>query len=120
MELNANGNKRGMNSNSRKNLEKGRQGNNFAGKDYSITRVVREMIDNKAEERFLDVPDKGKGLTWREAIALRMLRDGVCGKYNELLERLEGKVTQPVEAAITGNVNFVIGRGYTEDGSDKH
>ena len=94
--LNTRGNRRGMTPNSRKNLEKGREGNNHAQKDYSVTRIVKELIDELAEERFLDINDKGKGLTWRQAIALRMLRDGVGGKYSELLERLEGKVTQPI------------------------
>ena len=96
MGLNTNGYKRGMNRNSRKNLEKGREGNNHAAKDFSITRIVKKMIDEPAEERWLDVSDKGKELTWRQAIALRMLRDGVCGKYGELLDRLEGKITQPL------------------------
>ena len=95
-QLNRNGNKRGMSPNSRKNLENGRKGNNHANKDYSITRIVKEMIDEPAEERFLDVHDKDKKLTWRQAIALRILRDGVTGKYNELLDRLEGKVLQPI------------------------
>jgi len=95
-QLNKNGNRRGMSPNSRKNLEKGREGNNHANKDYSITRIVKEKIDEPAEERWLDAHDKGKGLTWREAIALRMLRDSVGGKYSELLDRVEGKVTQPI------------------------
>lgn len=95
-QLNNRGNRRGMSPNSRKNLEKGREGNNHAQKDYSITRIVKELIDEPAEERWLDVHDKGRGLTWRQVIALRMLRDSVGGKYGELLERLEGKITQPI------------------------
>ena len=113
-QLNRNGNKRGMSPNSRKNLEKGREGNNHANKDYSITRIVKEWIDEPAEERFLETYDKGKELTWRQAIALRMLRDGVTGKYNELLDRVEGKVTQPIGGDMNMNVNFVIGKGYQD------
>lgn len=112
---NRNGNKRGMNPNSRKNLEKGREGNNHAKKDYSVTRIVKEWLDKPAEERFIDVQDKEKGLSWRQAIALRMLRDAVGGKYGELLDRLEGKVTQPIEAQVKGDVVWKIGKGYVNN-----
>jgi hypothetical protein len=127
-QLNRNGNRRGMSPKSRKNLEKGRQGNNHAKKDYSITRIVKEMIDDPAEERFLDVQDKDKGLTWRQAIALRMLRDGVGGKYGELLDRIEGKVAQPisgdkdnplqVEVDAKGKLISAISRLASRTGSD--
>lgn len=94
---NKSGDGRGMSPNSLKNLGKGRVGNNFANKDYSVTRIVKEKIDDVAEDRWLHASDQGKKITWREAIALRMLRDAVCGKYGELLERLEGKVSQPIQ-----------------------
>ena len=112
VKLNRQGDKRGMHPNSLKNMRTGHMGNNYSGKDYSITRIIKGMIDEPAEERWLDAQDKGKGLTWRQAIAVRMLRDGVTGKYCELLERLEGKVTQPVSALVKTDVTFKIGRGY--------
>ena len=107
--LNSNGNRRGMSPNSQKNLGKGRNGNNHANKDYSITRIIKEMLDEPAEERFLDVQDKGKSLTWRQAIAKRVLVEAVRGNAKvtgELLDRLEGKVTQPV--ANEGEVVFRV------------
>ena len=115
--LNTRGNRRGMTPNSRKNLEKGREGNNHALRDYSVTRIVKELIDEPAEERFLDVPDKGKGLTWRQAIALRILRDSVRGKYGELLDRLEGKVVQPIggEGGKDLTFNILVSDEQTKD-----
>lgn len=97
--LNRNGNERGMAPNSRKNLALGRKANHRTAKDYSITRIIKEVLDQPAEERFLDVQDKAKGLTWRQAIAKRMLIEAVRGNARvtvELLDRLEGKVTQPI------------------------
>ena len=115
--LNTRGNRRGMTPNSRKNLEKGREGNNHALRDYSVTRIVKELIDEPAEERFLDVPDKGKGLTWRQAIALRILSDSVRGKYGELLDRLEGKVVQPIggEGGKDLTFNILVSDEQTKD-----
>jgi hypothetical protein len=98
-QLNKNGNKRGMSPNSRKNLDNGRKGNNHAKKDFSITRVVKEMLDDAAEEQWLEVGDKHKGVTWRQAVAKRILVEAVRGNtraISDLLDRLEGKVTQPI------------------------
>jgi len=67
-QLNRKGNRRGMHRhpNSMKNLEKRNlKGNSNAKKDYSITRIIKEMLDDPAEERWLEVEDKGKDLTWR-------------------------------------------------------
>ena len=108
-QLNSNGNRRGMSQNSLKNLHPRLKGNNHAKKDYSITRIIKEMLDEPAEERFLDVQDKGKSLTWRQAIAERILIEAVRGNAKvtgELLDRLEGKVTQPV--ANEGEVVFRV------------
>lgn len=100
-QLNKNGNRRGMHGhpNSRKNLELGRKKNKRTAKDYSITRLIKEMLDDPASERWLEVEDKGKELTWRQAIAKRILIEAVKGNAkvtSELLDRLEGKVTQPI------------------------
>jgi len=97
--LNSNGNKRGMSPNSRKNLDLGRKHNNRTQKDYSITRIIKDMLDQPAEERWLEVEDKGKKFTWRQAIAKRILIESVKGNAkvtSELLDRIEGKVTQPI------------------------
>lgn len=98
-ELNKNGDRRGMSQNSLKNLHPRLKGNKNANKDYSITRIIKEMLDDPASERWLEVEDKGKELTWRQAIAKRILIEAVKGNAkvtSELLDRLEGKVTQPI------------------------
>jgi len=97
--LNSKGNRRGMSLKSQKNLGKGRNGNNHANKDYSITRIIKTMLDEPAEERWLETEDKHKKFTWRQAIAKRMLIEAVKGNSritSDLLDRLEGKVTQPI------------------------
>jgi len=104
-ELNRSGNKRGLNPNSRKNLEKGREGNNHAKKDYSITRMLKEMANEAADERWLEVEDKGKGLSWRQAAAKRLWIETVRGNISaagEVLNRVDGKPMQP--AGIEGTI----------------
>jgi len=99
-QLNSNGNKRGMSPNSRKNLDLGRKGNNHAKKDCSITSILKDMANDAAEERWLEVEDKGKGITWRQAAAKRIWIEAVRGNAkltSELLDRLEGKVSQPIQ-----------------------
>ena len=95
--LNRSGNKRGMSPESRKNLAI--PGNRHASKDFSITRILKEMADDPAPERWLEVEDKNKGLTYRQAAARRIWLEVIRGNAKltgELLDRLEGKVTQPV------------------------
>lgn len=100
-QLNRNGNRRGMHHhpNSLKNLEKrNNKGNSHAKKDYSLARIVKEMVDDPAPERWLEVEDKGKGLTYRQGIAKRILIESLKGNakiISELFERLDGKVTLP-------------------------
>lgn len=102
-QLNHSGNKRGLSLNSRKNLLLGRKANRRTAKDYSITRIIKEMLDEPAEERWLEIEDKGKQFTWRQAIAKRILIESIRGNAKvtgELLDRLEGKVTQPIAGAV--------------------
>ncbi len=102
-QLNRSGNRRGMSQNSHRNLGVYLKGNGHAKKDYSITRIVKAMIDDPVAERWLEVEDKGKGMTFRQAIAKRMLVEAVRGNVkatSDLLERLEGKVTQPIEGSL--------------------
>ena len=92
--LNRYGNRRGMNPKSLENIAiKSHPGNHHAKKEFSVTPVLQEMANEIADDRFLEAYDKGKGLTWRQATALRMWRDAVRGKYAELLDRTDGKVT---------------------------
>jgi len=100
--LNKNGNRRGMHRhpNSLKNLEKrNNKGNSHAKKDCSITRILKDMANDPAPERWLEVEDKGKGLTYRQAAARRIWLDAIRGNAkitSELLDRVDGKVTQPI------------------------
>lgn len=99
-QLNSAGNKRGMSPSSRENLSLGRKHNQRSKKDYSITRIIKEMLDRPVDERWLEVDDKGQQLTWRQAIAKRILIEAVKGNakiISELQDRLEGKVVQPIE-----------------------
>ena len=98
-ELNRNGNKRGMNPKSRGNLLAGQKANNHAKKSLSITSVMRDKLNDPADERWLETEDKGKGLTWRDAIIKRMLIEATKGNAKiccEILDRIDGKVMQPI------------------------
>jgi len=91
--LNRSGNRRGMSLNSHKNIVKAQEvlrGNNHAKKDYSITRIQRGMLP-------LPCP-YAQGKTWAEWLAERgmALAAENAAYYRELLDRLEGKVTQPI------------------------
>lgn len=98
-QLNKNGKPQGMHPNSRVNLDRGRVTNHRTKKDCSITRILKDMANDVAVERWLEVEDKGKGLSWRQAVAKRMWIEATRGNAKvqaELLDRLEGKVTQPI------------------------
>lgn len=90
-ELNSNGNRRGMSPNSRKNLALGWKGNNHAKKEMGVTRKQREMLPQKCPY----APNK----TWLEWLAERGM--AMAGEnatyYRELMDRLEGKVVQPIQ-----------------------
>ena len=116
-QLNRNGNRRGMSENSHRNLGVYLKGNGHAKKDYSITRIIKEMIDDTCPERWLEVEDKGSGLTYRQAIAKRILIEAARGNakvFSELLDRLEGKITQPV--ASEGEIQIRVVYGEEEAG----
>ena len=87
-EFNKAGNRRGMSHNSLNNLHPRLKGNNNASKDYSITRILKEMADDPAPERWLEVEDKGKGLTYRQAAARRIWIEVVRGMPNSLASYL--------------------------------
>jgi len=81
------------------NWVKGQSGNpkGRPRKDYSITSLAKEMLDQPADERFLSPSDYGK--TWRQAIAKALLVGALRlnpGIMKELLDRLEGKPAQPI------------------------
>lgn len=94
MELNRKGDRRGVHPNSLANLEK-RKGQGRPPNELSITVKQREMLP-------LPCP-YAPGKTWLEWLADRgmALAGENSAYYRELMERLEGKVTQPEEGEIT-------------------
>ena len=107
-EFNRVGSRRGMSPNSQKNLGKGRLGNNHAVKAMSITRIQRGMLPLPCPYAF--------GKTWGEWLAERglSLAGESAAYYRETLDRLEGKVTQPVEGTLTHDITFHVGKGYRD------
>jgi hypothetical protein len=110
-QLNSNGNKRGMHPNSRKNLEKrsswqkGESGNpnGKPKKDACITSLIKEMLDQKADYIIPGATPADGDKTWRQLIAKAILIGCVKGNTSligELLDRLEGKVSQPLETPL--------------------
>jgi len=87
--LNSKGNKRGMHPNSQKNIVGQRSGGRPPN-ELSITVKQREMLP-------LPCP-YAPGKTWLEWLADRgmALAGENAGYYRELMDRLEGKVTQPI------------------------
>ena len=77
--------------------------------EMSITAKQREMLP-------LLCPYSKKDETWLEWLADRGL--ALAGEnpayYRELMDRLEGKVTQPVEGQIKEDISFTIGKGYDQ------
>jgi len=115
---NRNGNRRGMHPNSRKNLKpgfhKGKSGN-AGGRPNPLTSLIREMIDQDADYIAYGALPTDK--TWKQLIARAILRkasDGDVSMVNTLLDRLEGKVVQPLGGE--GGKPIVIKVVY--DGSD--
>ncbi len=110
---NRHGNRRGVHPNSQKNLEAGRKklaelhknGLGVKHGDYSIMRIVKEMLDQPADERWLHIEDKGKGITWRQAIAKALLVGALRGlptATTQLFDRLEGKVGEKLDVTTKG------------------
>ena len=113
---NSRGNGRGMHPNSLKNLKKGRKfGSGQKGnpdgrprKEYSIISLIKGMLNQVADERWLEPEDYG--LTWQEAIAKALLIGAVKGNptaIKELLDRLEGKPTIPIETSGEAKVTII-------------
>ena len=78
-------------------------------KDYSITSLAKEMLDQPADERFLSKSDYGK--TWRQAIAKALLVGALKlnpGIMKELLDRLEGKPVQLIGGQEGGAITLRV------------
>lgn len=106
--------KRGEHPNSLKNLEKGKfkkgQVTNPRGRppnELSLTNLTRESLNQVC-------PYDSKGRTWKEYIVDKWLTLSAENPsfFRELIERLEGKVVQPVDTGVETKVTWVIGKGY--------
>lgn len=108
VKLNSNGDRRGMSPNSQKNLGKGREGNNHAKKDISITRIQRGMMEQLCPYA------KDPTWTWAYALADAGMRDALTEEKarENLKDRLEGKVPQEFTGELRHDVTFIIGKGY--------
>lgn len=100
--------KRGMNPKSLANLRPFQKGNkaNPDGrplKDCSLTSLVKSLIDTVP-------PGEKQGRTWRQLLALAWLAGAMKNPVlmKELLDRLEGKVSQPVTGEGGGPVKVEI------------
>ena len=108
--------KRGEHPNSLRNLEEGKfkkgQITNPRGRppnELSLTNLTREALTQIC-------PYDSKGRTWKEYLVDRWLALSAENPsyFRELIERLEGKVTQPIDTDVDTKVTFVIGKGYEE------
>ena len=119
IKLNSRGDKRGMSPNSRENLRKGGFKKGGVGnplgrprKEICITDILREQLGQPCPY----APDK----TWAEWLAKRALE--LASKnptyFRELMDRVEGKVAQPIQQEITGkllNVTVMVESERTKD-----
>ena len=87
---NKNGDTRGMHSNSRKNLKPGANKNGRPRKELSLTNCAREKLGQPCPY--------APGKTWLEYLVERWLGQAAESPqyFNQLIDRLEGKVVQPV------------------------
>ena len=109
--------KRGTNPNSLANLEKGKfkkgQVANPKGrppKELSLTNIAWEELDKVC-------PYDPEGRTWGQYLVARWLASSLenIGYFKELIERLEGRVLQPVQANIDRTLNIFVIDEETKD-----
>lgn len=78
--------------------------------ELSITNIQRQMLTEPCPY--------AEGKTWAQWLAKRGME--LAGEnpryYCEIMDRLEGKVTQPIDAGIETTVKYTIGKGY--DGNE--
>jgi hypothetical protein len=108
----------GRHPNSLKNLKKGwkpGQSGNPKGRPRNI-KYITELAREKLGESCPYDPEK----TWAEYLVDRWFGQAVenAGYFKELMDRLEGKVTQPISGELKGNVTWIIGKGYADDKPD--
>lgn len=97
--LNRNGNRRGMNPKSVSNLKPGKG------------RPKRELsLTNCAREKLLEPCPYAKDKTWLQYLVERWLGMAVenASYFRELMDRLEGKVVQPVGGEGGGPIEIIV------------
>lgn len=106
---------KGNNPNSRKNLKEIKPGEvrnpkGRARNELCFTSIAREMLPEIC-------PYDPQGRTWAKYLVERWMAQSVKNPayFHELIDRLEGKVVQPIEGQITADVIFTIGKGYADD-----
>lgn len=101
--LNKNGGRQGMHPNSRRNLDKGRVGNNHAKADVSITRIQRGMMGEICPYA------KDPTWTWAYALAEAGMKDALIEEKarENLKDRIEGKVTLPIGGDVENPVYII-------------
>ncbi len=115
LKLNRNGDKRGTNPNSLKNLRPGYPPIDIGKNGYSITSTLKDLLHKESE--FIAPHARPKDKLWREQIAREMLVKAAQGDVpmvKELLDRVEGKV--PDKLAMLGDIVLRI---VDDDDSDE-
>jgi len=100
-QLNTEKKERKINPNSLKNLKPFKKGevrnpNGRPTKDYSITTIIKEMLDLPCDAA---IPGADGVKTWRQLVAKAILYGSAKGQpqmVSQLLDRVEGKITQPI------------------------
>lgn len=124
-QLNKKGDRRGIHPNSLKNLELARKkgkgwtrGHSGNPNGYSLTGLARDLL-NEIPDVLIDKKRNTK--TWRELIVEAWLVSSYKGNatyFKELIERIEGKVAQPLtdgegEQLVPRQFNLVLPEGTT-------
>jgi len=104
--------KHGKNKGGNPNWVKGVSGNPN-GRPKKIASLTSEMKEQLAKV----CPYDQQGRTWLQYLVERWLAHSIqnAGYFRELIERLEGKVTQPIEAEVKADIHWTIGKGYAGD-----
>ena len=75
--------------------------------ELCFTAIAKKMLPKVC-------PYDPKGRSWAEYLTERWLAHSAdtATYFLELIERLEGKIVQPIEGLIKTDVTFTIGKGY--------
>jgi hypothetical protein len=106
----------GKHPHSLENLKKGGwkpgQSGNPKGRPRN-TKYITELAREKLSQPCPYAPGKN----WAEYLVERWFGQAVesAGYFKELMDRLEGKVTQPISGDLKADVKWIVGKGYADD-----